>query len=99
MLRRQRNSRAALQLAVFDQCGDPSVQCARMPLTSDCGDELQFVCVFSQILKLRQPRDQLLVSQFPGFANTVDQDDPLESLPDFEILEYRQKRRDARACG
>ena len=70
-----------------------------MLFTSDRGDELKFMGVFRQIFTLGQPCDQLLISQFPGFANTVDQDDPLESLPDFEVLEYRQERRDARACG
>ncbi|MNG15612.1 hypothetical protein D3C84_994550 [compost metagenome] len=99
MLGRQRNTRGALQLAVLNQRGDPPVQRAGMPFTSDRGDQPQFMGVLRQILTLGQPSDQLLISQFPGFANAVDQDDPLESLPDFEILKYRQERRDARACG
>ncbi|MNQ65140.1 hypothetical protein D3C85_795890 [compost metagenome] len=70
-----------------------------MLFTSDRGDQLQFMGVLRQIITLRQPCDQLLIRQFPGFANAVDQNDPLESLPDFEILEYRQERRDTRACG
>ncbi|MNN45758.1 hypothetical protein D3C81_1601080 [compost metagenome] len=70
-----------------------------MLFTSDRGDQLQFVCVLGQIVTLRQPRDQFLISQFPGFTNAVDQDNPLESLPDFEVLQYRQERRHAGPGG
>ena len=70
-----------------------------MLLAGDRGNVLKLVCVFGQIVTLHQLRDQRLIRQLPGFTHTVDEDDSFEFLPDLEVLQDRQKRRHARACG
>ncbi|MNO92939.1 hypothetical protein D3C76_845260 [compost metagenome] len=89
MLRRQRHASRPLQLAVFNQGGDPPVEGAGVPLASHGVDELQLVGKLLQIVALRQAGDQRLISQFPGLPDAIHQDDALEFFPDLEILQDR----------
>ncbi|MNG17249.1 hypothetical protein D3C84_1012250 [compost metagenome] len=99
MLRRQCHACHPLQFATFYQGGDPAIQGTWMLFAGDGGNVLKLVRVLGQIVTLHQFRDQFLIRQLPGFAHAVDQDDSLELLPDLEVLQDRQKRRHARACG
>ncbi|MNQ96154.1 hypothetical protein D3C85_1117470 [compost metagenome] len=65
----------------------------------DCGDELQFVRVFGQIVALAKLSYKRLIRQFSGFANAVDEDDAFEFLPDLKVLQDGQKRGNAGTCG
>ncbi|MCY1357983.1 hypothetical protein D9M69_444970 [compost metagenome] len=99
MFRGQRQAGGALQFAILDQGGDAPVQRTGHFLASDRRDEQQLVGHPFQVLLVLEFSDQLLVGQFGAISHAVDQDDALETLPDFQVLEDREEGREPRAGG
>ena len=91
--RQWRQADIADQLAVFEQGRDTSVIAERFARDRRVVNQLVANLVTEPGIVAQCLRDQALVAQFVGITAAVHEDDAVETLVDFGILDDRQKWR------
>ena len=93
-------SRVYFEAAVFQQFGNAlAAQRAFGFLARGDGDEAEFVEMFANQRMVFQRFNTSSENQFAGERNRVRQNQAVETLPDFGLLNDGEERRDARTGG